>query len=71
MTSATKGGMVNIFKVGQMVQFSTKGKGVSEGRIVKLHNSSASGVAEIRPSDGSRKVSRRLIHVSRMGKGNE
>jgi len=43
---------------------SNKGIGNRTGQIVKLHKSCSHGVAEIRPSNGSSKVSRRLQAVS-------
>lgn len=58
-----RGGMISQFSVGQLVQFFTKDKGHKLGRISKLHASSASGVAEIKPNDGTKKVSRRLMFV--------
>jgi hypothetical protein len=57
-----KGSMINRFSVGQHVTFSTKAIGQESGIIVKLHNSTAGGSAEIR--SGGRKVTRRLMHVS-------
>lgn len=62
---ASKGGMVSQYHVGQFVEYihDSTSKAFVPGRIVKLHKSCSSGVAEIRPGDGSHKVSRRLIHV--------
>ena len=63
-----KGGMLSLYHVGQEVTFTTTHGVVKledRGRIVKLHQSCTSGLAEIRPSDGTRKVSRRLINVKK------
>jgi hypothetical protein len=58
-----KGNALSKFHVGQMVNYDTKGVGNRTGIIVKLHKSCSHGVAEIRPSNGARKVSRRLQMV--------
>ena len=61
-----KGQMLNQFKVGQQVIYSN---GISScnpnisGRIVKLHKSGSHGSAEIKPSSGEAKITRRLQHV--------
>ena len=63
-----KGKMLNQFEVGQHVIYSN---GISNcnpnigGRIVKLHKSGSHGSAEIKPSSGEAKVTRRLQHVRR------
>lgn len=53
------------FAVGDLVAFSTKGAPERHGRIHKLHKSCAAGLAEIKPSDGKKKVSRRLQCVNK------
>lgn len=59
-----KGGMVDQYKIGDHVSYQdTKSGAVVTGKVVKLHNSCAAGVAEIRPDNGSKKLSRRLQHV--------
>lgn len=69
-----KGQQVEMFKVGDFVEYQTcmmKVKGekpiheTRTGRIVKLHSSGSQGVAMIKPSDGSKKISRRLQHVTK------
>jgi len=69
-----KGGMVGSFSVGDYVSFPITirdrkrrpmGRGLDHGRIVKLHRSGVFGVAEIKPSDGTKKVSRRLQFVKK------
>ena len=62
-----KGGRVSQFGIGDMVKFTTKGQPERHGRIHKLHKSCAAGLAEIKPSDGTRKVSRRLQCVGKIG----
>jgi hypothetical protein len=52
--------MVTQFRLGQVVTFQTKAQPDAQGRISKLHKAGRKGVAEIKPLDGSRKVSRRL-----------
>jgi hypothetical protein len=58
-----KGSMVAQFRVGQVVTFALKEKPDMQGRVSKLHRSGRKGVAEIKPLDGTRKVSRRLQFV--------
>jgi hypothetical protein len=59
-----KGNMVSQYKPGDYVIYSNGPKTPEgTGRIHKLHASTAAGTAEIKPSDGSCKVSRRLQHV--------
>jgi tRNA A58 N-methylase Trm61 len=63
--------MVSKFRIGQLVEYQTN-KGSSKlplvitrhGRIVKLHQSCSHGVAEIKPLDGTKKISRRLQMVT-------
>jgi hypothetical protein len=69
-----KGKMIGQFHVGQMVCYTTiVGSSkhplviTTHGRIVKLHKSCSHGLAEIKPLDGSSKVSRRLQMVSAIG----
>lgn len=59
-----KGIMLSQFHVGQRVSFATACQDARTGRLVKLHKSCHFGVAEIRPDDGSKKLARRLQHVS-------
>ena len=67
-----KGGMLFHFGVGDHVIYRTK-RNVSGsefidrnfGTVVKLHKSCSSGVAEIKPSNGTAKISRRLINLER------
>lgn len=62
----SKGTKVSVFTVGEHVRYETKKEGgmvQSEGRIAKLHKSGSQGVAEIYPSAGGRKLSRKLQHV--------
>ena len=54
-----KGTQVSQFTVGQRVRY----VGGNTGTIVRLHRSTRSGQAEIRPQDGSRKVTRKLQYV--------
>lgn len=59
--------MLSMFKIGQFVSYKLRKQpdcSTATGTIHKLHKSGSSGVAEIKPSNGSHKVSRRLIHVS-------
>ena len=63
-----KGSMLNQYHVGQEVLFTTTHGPVhleDRGKILKLHRSCSSGVAEIRPHDGTHKVSRRLINIKK------
>ena len=67
-----KGSAVAQYRIGDKVTYRTNiGSSRSPlvvsdgGQIVKLHKSGSMGVAEIRPSSGAAKVSRRLQHVSK------
>lgn len=45
-------------------RYLTSGKDLSmTGRIVKLHASGTTGVAEIKPDDGTAKISRKLQRI--------
>ncbi len=57
---AGRGKQVGLFQVGQRVLIAGRRPGV----IVRLHRSCRQGTAEIRPADGSRKVTRRLQFVT-------
>lgn len=62
-----KGRMIKQYRIGQLVNYKltkTPDCRTGTGTIHKLHVSGSSGVAEIKPSNGSHKISRRLIHVS-------
>jgi hypothetical protein len=59
-----KGRMVGMFNQGDAVTYSNGPKmPEGTGRIHKLHMSGSTGVAEIKPSHGGHKVSRRLLAV--------
>ena len=65
-----QGKAVSMFRVGQMVTYATKfmdSKVFATGKICKLHPSGRQGVAEIYPSDGTKKISRKLQHVTKLG----
>lgn len=62
-----KGRMVGQYRIGQFVSFKmakTPDVRTGTGTILKLHKSGKGGVAEIKPSDNSHKISRRLLHVT-------
>ena len=62
-----RGRMVSQYRIGQFVSYKlAKIPDISTGTgtILKLHKSGKGGVAEIKPSNGSAKCSRRLMHVT-------
>ncbi len=62
-----RGNMCAQYRIGQFVSYKlakTPDIRTGTGTILKLHKSGRGGVAEIKPSDGSCKISRRLIHVT-------
>jgi len=64
-----KGANVSMYQIGQLVSFKlakTPDSRTKLGYIHKLHKSGKRGVAEIKPLDGSHKVSRKLVHVASM-----
>jgi len=64
-----KGANVSMYQIGQLVSFKLAKNPDSRtklGYIHKLHKSGKRGVAEIKPLDGSHKVSRKLVHVASM-----
>jgi hypothetical protein len=64
-----RGDMIKQYFVGQLVSYKLKKQPdctTATGIVCKLHMSCKRGSAEIRPSNGTRKVTRRLIHVNSM-----
>lgn len=58
-----KGCQINMFQVGQRVIFQGGAMGHGFGTIHKLHRSGKAGAAEIKPIDGSAKITRSLRFV--------
>ena len=61
-----KGQMISRFRLGDFVRYSN-GRLQAEGfgHISKLHKSTVTGTAEIKPVDGTHKISRRLFLISK------
>jgi len=62
-----RGRMVSLYKIGQFVSYKLRKQpdcSTGTGTILKLHKSGKGGVAEIKPSDNSCKISRKLTHVT-------
>lgn len=62
-----RGSMCPQYRIGQFVSYKlakTPDVRTGTGTILKLHKSGKGGVAEIKPSDNSHKVSRKLINVA-------
>ena len=62
-----QGRMVSQYKIGQLVSYKRNKApdcSTATGTIHKLHKSGKNGVAEIKPSNGAHKISRKLAHVT-------
>jgi hypothetical protein len=59
-----KGTMLNQFPVGTLVEFRVRGE-TKHGNVTKLYKSCVCGVAKIKPTDGSKTLTRRLQQVWR------
>ena len=63
------GKMVNMFKTGEYVSYKLKKSPdcrTMTGTVLKLHKSGRQGTAEIKPSNGTKKITRKLTHVTSM-----
>lgn len=58
-----KGSQTNLFHVGQRVVYRGGSLGHGYGTIIKLFRAGKAGAAEIKPVDGSKKVTRSLRYV--------